>query len=267
MSGRLEGRVALVTGAGSAGPGWGNGKAISAVFAREGAKVFGVDINLEAADETKRLIEAQGGTFMAWRADVSSSADVAELVQQCVSAFGHIDILVNNVGIVLVGGPVELGEAEWDRVHAINLKSAYLTCKHVLPVMEGRGRGAVVNIASIAAHRYTGVPYATYYSTKGALVSFTRGVALEYARRGIRANTVSPGLMNTPMVHAGLTAAYGRDGDIDNLIRVRDEQCPMGHMGDAFDVAHACLFLVSDEARYITGTDLVVDGGITAKFA
>ena len=267
MTRRLEGRVALVTGAGSIGPGWGNGKAISAVFAREGAQLFGVDIDLAAASETKEIIEAEGGTFLAWRGDVSSADDVEAMVERCLSAFGRIDILVNNVGIVRLGGPTELSEAEWDRVHAINLKSAFLTTKHVLPGMLRHGKGAIVNIASIAAHRYTGVPYATYYSTKGALVAFTRGVALEHARAGIRANTVSPGLMDTPMVHAGLTAAYGEDGDIANLVATRDAQCPMGHMGDAFDVAHACLFLASDEARYITGTDLVVDGGITAKFS
>ncbi|HET6467931.1 MAG TPA: SDR family oxidoreductase [Geminicoccaceae bacterium] len=267
MAGRLQDKVALVTGAGSIGPGWGNGKAIAVLFARVGARVFGVDVNLAAAEETGAVVAGEGGTFEAHRADVAAGDQVEVMVEACLGRFGRIDVLVNNVGIVSLGGPVELAEAEWDRVHAVNLKSAFLTSKHVLPAMVREGKGAIVNIASIAAHRYTGVPYASYYSTKGALIAFSRGVALEYAGRGIRCNTVSPGLMNTPMVHAGLTGAYGAEGDVEHLIRVRDAQCPMGRMGDAWDVAHACLFLASDEARYITAVDLLVDGGITAKYA
>jgi NAD(P)-dependent dehydrogenase (short-subunit alcohol dehydrogenase family) len=267
MTGRLEDRVAIVTGCGSIGPGWGNGKAISVLFAREGARVLGVDRNPVAAQETRAIIHSEGGICEVHAADVSKAAEVEALVRHCLELFGRVDVLVNNVGIVSLGGPVELDEAEWDRVHAVNLKSAFLTCKHVLPVMQRQGRGAIVNIGSIAAHRWTGVPYITYYSTKGALVAFTRAVALQYAAQGIRANLVSPGLMNTPMVHAGLTAAYGKEGDHAELVRVRDAQCPMGRMGDAWDVAEACLYLASDAARYVTAHDLVVDGGITAKYA
>jgi NAD(P)-dependent dehydrogenase (short-subunit alcohol dehydrogenase family) len=267
MSGRLAGKVALVTGCGSIGPGWGNGKAISVLFAREGASVFGLDRDAAAAEETRGLIAAEGGVCEVTVCDVAKGAEVTTAVERCLAAFGRIDVLVNNVGIVSLGGPVELAEAEWDRVHDINLKSAFLTCKQVLPVMERQGRGAIVNIGSIAGLRWTGVPYLTYYTTKGALIAFTRAVALQYAAKGIRANLVSPGLMDTPMVHAGLTAAYGREGDHAELARARNAQCPMGHMGDAWDVAEACLFLASDAARYVTAHDLVVDGGITAKFA
>jgi NAD(P)-dependent dehydrogenase (short-subunit alcohol dehydrogenase family) len=267
MSGRLDGKVALVTGCGSIGPGWGNGKAISVLFAREGASVFGLDRNLAAAEETAGLIAAEGGAGAVMAADVSQGVDVARAVAACLDRFGRIDVLVNNVGIVVLGGPVELDEAAWDRVCAVNLKSVFLACKHVLPVMERQGKGAIVTIGSIAGLRWTGVPYASYYATKGALIAFNRGVALQYAARGIRANLVSPGLMDTPMVHAGLTSAYGTEGDHEALVRARNAQCPMGHMGDAWDVARACLFLASDEARYITAHDLVVDGGITAKFA
>ncbi len=266
MADRLKDKVALVTGAGSIGPGWGNGKAISVLFAREGASVLGVDINSEAADETGAIIAGEGGTYASHRADVTERDQVDSVVQACMDTFGRIDVLVNNVGIAKVGGPVELDEAEWDRVMDINLKSAFLTSKAVLPHMVAQGGGAIVNIASIAAIRWTGVPYATYYASKGGMLAFTRGVALEYARRGIRANCVLPGLMNTPMVHAGLTGAYGKEGDVGNLIAVRDAQCPMGHMGDAWDVAHAALYLASDEAKYVTAAELVVDGGITAKF-
>lgn len=265
--GRLAGRVALVTGCGSIGPGWGNGKAISVLFAREGARVFGLDRSLEAAAETRALVQGEGGACEISRCDVAKAAEVATAVGRCLAAFGRIDVLVNNVGIVALGGPVELDEAEWDRIHAVNLKSAFLTCKQVLPVMERQGRGAIVNIGSIAGLRWTGVPFLSYYSSKGALIAFTRAVALQYAAKGIRANLVSPGLMDTPMIHAGLTAAYGAEGDHESLVRARDAQCPMGRMGDAWDVAEACLFLASDAAKYVTAHNLVVDGGITAKFA
>jgi NAD(P)-dependent dehydrogenase (short-subunit alcohol dehydrogenase family) len=267
MAGRLEHKVALITGAGSIGPGWGNGKATAVLFAREGAKVFGVDLNLDAANETKGLIEGERGICATHAADVSKAQSVNAMVEACVAAFGRIDVLVNNVGIARTGGIVTTDEADWDLVTDVNQKSVYLVCKHVVPIMERQGSGAIVNIASVAAHRWTGINYASYYATKGAVVSLSRGIALEFANKGIRCNSVSPGLMNTPMVHHGLTGAYGKDGDVENLIRVRDAQCPMGHMGTAWDTAHAVLFLASDEAKYITGIDLIVDSGLTAKFA
>jgi NAD(P)-dependent dehydrogenase (short-subunit alcohol dehydrogenase family) len=267
MGERLKDKVALITGAGSIGPGWGNGKATAVLFAREGAKVFGVDLSLDAANETKAIIDGEGGACATHTADVAKAASVDAMVAACLGAFGRIDVLVNNVGIARPGGIVDTAEPDWDLVTAVNQKSVYLVCRAVVPVMERQGKGAIVNIASIAAHRWTGVSYASYYATKGAVVSLSRAMALELARKGIRCNSVSPGLMNTPMVHHGLTGAYGREGDVENLIRVRDAQCPMGHMGSGWDTAHACLFLASDEAEYITAHDLVVDGGLTAKFA
>jgi NAD(P)-dependent dehydrogenase (short-subunit alcohol dehydrogenase family) len=189
------------------------------------------------------------------------------MVEACLAAFGRIDVLVNNVGIARVGGIVTTDEADWDLVTEVNQKSVYLVCRQVVPIMERQGAGAIVNIASVAAHRWTGISYASYYATKGAVVSLSRAIALEFARQGIRCNSVSPGLMDTPMVHHGLTGAYGKDGDVENLIRVRTAQCPMGHMGTGWDTAHAVLFLASDEAKYVTGIDLIVDGGLTAKFA
>jgi NAD(P)-dependent dehydrogenase (short-subunit alcohol dehydrogenase family) len=187
------------------------------------------------------------------------------MVDACMATLGRIDVLVNNVGIARTGSIVTTEEADWDLVADVNLKSVYLVCRRVVPIMARHGKGAIVNIASVAAHRWTGISYASYYATKGAIISLSRSIALEWAAKGIRCNTVSPGLMNTPMVHHGLTAAYGAEGDVDNLIRVRDAQCPMGHMGEAWDTAYACLFLASDEAKYVTAHDLVVDGGLTAK--
>lgn len=266
MTGRLRDKVALVMGAGSSGEGWGNGKAASVLFAREGARVACVDLDLAAAEETAALIAGEGGEALALQADVSRADQVAACVAEAVRRFGGIDVLDNNVGILTVGGPVETSEADWDRVLAVNLKSMYLSCKSVVPVMLEQGRGAIVNIASIAAIRHIGVDYTTYYASKGGVVSFTRGLALQYAGQGIRANVILPGLMNTPMIREPLKDVYAQ-GDIDKMVEIRDAQCPMGHMGDAWDVAHAALFLASDEARYVTGTELVVDGGITARIA
>ncbi|WP_137391773.1 SDR family NAD(P)-dependent oxidoreductase [Rhodoligotrophos defluvii] len=264
---RLLGKVALVTGAGSIGPGWGNGKAISTLFARESAQVFAVDINKQAADETRSIIEDECGVCATFAADVSKAEDVKRAVDACIAAFGRIDILVNNVGVVRLGNVVELSEEEWDRANEINLKSVFLTCKHVLPHMARQGAGAIINISSIAAIRYTGVPYASYYATKGALLSLTRSIALEYAAKGIRANSILPGLMDTPLVYADVAAAYDAEKDRAAIKAKRDAMCPTGRMGDAWDVAYAALYLASDEAKYVTGTELVVDGGITAKFA
>jgi NAD(P)-dependent dehydrogenase (short-subunit alcohol dehydrogenase family) len=264
MGDRLSEKVALVTGAGSSGPGWGNGKATAVLFAREGAKVLAADINHDAAVETKRIIESEGGICEAVAGSVSLARDVTTMVDACIAAFGRVDVLHNNVGIVEVGGPVETTEESWDRVNDVNLKSMFLTCKQVLPHMERQGKGAIVNIASVSGIRWLGVPYISYAATKAAVIQFTRVIALQYARSGIRANSILPGMMNTPMVHAAeVIAAYG--GSAEEMVRRRDEQCPMGRMGDAWDVAYAALFLASDEAKYITGTELVVDGGLTVN--
>ena len=264
MGDRLKEKVALVSGAGSSGPGWGNGKATAVLFAREGARVLAADINLDAALETKRIIEREGGICEAVAGNVSLAEDVAAMVDACISAFGRIDVLHNNVGIVEVGGPIETTEDSWDRVNEVILKSMFMTCKQALPHMERQGKGAIVNIASVSGIRWLGVPYISYAATKAAVIQFTRVIALQYARSGIRANSILPGMMNTPMVHApGVIAAYG--GSAEEMVRRRDEQCPMGRMGDAWDVAYAALFLASDEAKYITGAELVVDGGLTVN--
>ncbi len=266
MTGRLEGKTALVMGAGSIGPGWGNGKAAAVLFAREGAKVYCVDINEAAAKETAEIIVGEGGDAEHGRADVADAQDVARVVSSCVDRFGRIDALHNNVGIVEVGGVVELPEETWDHVLNVNLKSCYLAMKNVIPVMVGQGGGSIVNISSIASIRFTGVPYATYYASKAAMNHLTRVTAVEYAAQGVRINAILPGLMKTPMVEKSVQLANSyAEGDVDVMWRERDAQVPMGHMGDAWDVAHAAVYLASDESNYVTGIELVVDGGITLK--
>jgi NAD(P)-dependent dehydrogenase (short-subunit alcohol dehydrogenase family) len=257
-----------VIGAGSVGPGWGNGKATAVLFAREGANVLCVDLNEEAVNETAALIKDEGGTVDAVTADATKESDVAGVMARAVERFGTIDILDNNVGIAPSGGVTELSVDEWDHAFDVNLKSCFLGMKHAIPVMEQNGGGAIVNISTIASIRYTGVNYATYYATKAAMNHLSETVAAEFASKGIRVNAILPGLMKTPMVEkmVHLADAYG-GGDVDEMWRQRDAQVPMGFMGDAWDVARAALFLASDDARYITGVNLVVDGGITLRFA
>jgi NAD(P)-dependent dehydrogenase (short-subunit alcohol dehydrogenase family) len=263
---RLKGKTAIVVGAGSIGPGWGNGKATAVTFAREGAQVFCVDRNGKAAEETAGIIVKEGGKAEAFAADAAKESDIQAMVAACLKSFGRIDILDNNVGIAEVGSVVEVSEADWDRVFAINLKSAYLAMKHVIPVMEKQGGGSIINISSIASIRHLGISYITYAATKAAMNQMTRSTAVQYAPQNVRVNAVLPGLMKTPMVEhsAGLAASYAK-GDIEAMWRARDAQVPMGHMGEAWDVANAALFLASDESRYVTGIELVVDGGITLK--
>jgi NAD(P)-dependent dehydrogenase (short-subunit alcohol dehydrogenase family) len=265
MGERLRNKVALVTGAGSVGPGWGNGKATAVLFAREGAEIFAVDINPAAAEETKSIIDQEGGACRVMKVDVSKSDEVKSMINQCMKIYGRIDILHNNVGIVVLGGPVDTSEETWDRVLTINLKSMFLTCKYALPHMERQGGGVIINISSIAAIRYTSIPYITYYASKAGILGLTQGIALQYAAKNIRANCILPGLMDTPLIREPLKDFYAA-GDVEKMIEIRNKQCPMGKMGDAWDVAYAALFLASDEAKYITGTQLIVDGGLTCKF-
>jgi NAD(P)-dependent dehydrogenase (short-subunit alcohol dehydrogenase family) len=261
---RLEGKVVLVFGAGSVGEGWGNGKATSVAYAREGATVIAVDREKSAADATASIVDALGGRARSFEADVTDSASVKAVVEEVIKAEGHIDVLHNNVGTTIMGGPVELSESDWRTVLDVNLTSAYLTCKHVLPGMLARGKGAIINISSIAAIRYTGYPYSAYYAAKAGVNQFTVGLALQYARQGIRVNAIMPGLMNTPLIYQQISGQYS---DAEAMARARHEATPMGRMGTGWDIAAAAVFLASDEANYITGVCLPVDGGLTCKAA
>ncbi len=260
MCKRLEGKVAIVTGAGSIGPGIGNGKATAILFAREGARVMLVDYNLKAAEETKRLIDEEGGDCFPFQADVSKSSNCKDISEACIERYGRIDILHNNVGIGGYGGPVETSEEEWDRIMTINLKSMFLTCKYVLPYMEKQTYGSIVNVSSINAITIT-VPAVAYSTSKAGVIAFTREVAYKYANKGIRVNAILPGLIKTPMV-----AAYGRDaygGDIEKMWEKRDAMSPTGKQGEPWDIAQVALFLASDDSKYVSGTYLIVDGSIT----
>ena len=263
MGNRVIGKVAIVTGAGSIGPGIGNGKASAILYAREGAQVMLVDYNLGAVEETKGLIDKEGGHCITFQADVSKSGDCRSMVEKCVQTFGRVDILHNNVGIEIPGGAVETSEEDWDKMMNVDLKSMFLTCKYALPYMENQGSGCIINISSIQAIRTLSYTSLAYCASKAGIVALTREVAIQYAPKGIRANAILPGLMNTPMVVASLIGEFG--GSIEEAIKKRDAMCPMGKQGDAWDTAYAALFLASDEAKYITGTTLIVDGGITQK--
>jgi NAD(P)-dependent dehydrogenase (short-subunit alcohol dehydrogenase family) len=264
MSGRLAGKVAIVMGAGQTpGDTIGNGRATAILFAREGASVIAVDRRLDSAQETVSMIEAESGRATSLEADATREGDCRDLVASCLDAHGRIDVLHNNVGIGGAdAGPAHIEEAAWDRILSVNLKSVILPCKHVLPGMRERGGGVITNVSSIAAVCATGI--VAYKTSKAGINAYTQSLAVGNARYGIRANVIMPGLMNTPMAIEGISKGLGIDKQ--KLIQQRDAQVPLGgKMGDAWDVAHAALFLASDEAGFITGVALPVDGGQSAR--
>jgi hypothetical protein len=261
---RLAGKVAVVTGAGSVGDGWGNGRATTVVFAREGASVLAVDRDPDALAATLSLVAEHGGTARGHIADVTDSAQVEAMLAAAVNAFGGLDVLVNNVGGSRPGGPVELAEGDWRAQLDVNLTSVYLGCRHAIPVLRERGGGSIVNIASTSGQRFTGSPQVGYASAKAAVIQLSRVTAVQHGPDRIRVNTVVPGQLHTPMVEARL-AGQRTGGDVATLLAQRLARIPLGFMGDGRDTANAALFLASDEARFVTGTEIVVDGGMTAR--
>ncbi|KAL4875131.1 hypothetical protein BJY04DRAFT_211533 [Aspergillus karnatakaensis] len=260
----LAGKTALVMGIGQAQiPGsetWGNGAAIARLLAQNGAKVFGADLSLPAAEFTATRIRSEGGICDVMQADVTSKADVQKVVDAMLEKHGRIDILANNVGATATGDPASMAEELWDKQVQINLKSVYLACHVVLPVMERQGCGVVINNASIAGLRYIGKPQVAYSSAKAAVIHFTRVTAVMYAGKGVRVNSIAPGLMYTPLVES-----LKANGQEEAYRRIMEQPIPMGRMGDAVDVANATVFLASDAAGYITGQNLVIDGGFTSS--
>jgi NAD(P)-dependent dehydrogenase (short-subunit alcohol dehydrogenase family) len=257
---RLENRVALVFGAGSSGPGWGNGKAAAVTYAREGARVVAVDVSEAAAAETAALIVGEGSEALALAADVTDLASIEAVVATAIARFGRIDILHNNVGVVLQGGPPDLDEEAFRRNLDLNVGSVFRTAKAVLPHFIAAKRGAIVNISSIAAVRWTGYPYFAYYTAKAAVNQATVALAMQYAPYGIRANCVMPGLIDTPLIYKQISSQYA---SAEEMVAARARAVPLGRMGSAWDVAKAAAFLASDDAGFITGVCLPVDGGQT----
>jgi NAD(P)-dependent dehydrogenase (short-subunit alcohol dehydrogenase family) len=263
---RLKDRIAIVVGAGqSPGEGMGNGRATALTFAREGAKVLCVDRNLGSAQETVDMIAVKRGTAAAFEADVTKDAEIKAMVEDAVARWGRIDILHNNVGVSLAGGDAELlalTEEAFDRCVAINLKSCILAAKHVIPIMRQQRSGAIINISSMAA--ITAYPYVAYKATKSAMIAFTEQLAYQNAEYGIRANVILPGLMDTPMAVDTRAREFGKSRR--EVAAERDGKVPLRRkMGTAWDVANAALFLASDEANFITGVTLPVDGGASVR--
>ncbi|MFD7811917.1 SDR family NAD(P)-dependent oxidoreductase [Streptomyces sp. NPDC059785] len=262
--GRLADRIAVISGAGSVGPGWGNGRATAIVFAREGATVYLTDRDEDALEVTARQIREEGGTAHTQVLDVTDPDGVQGYLEETARRAGRIDVLVNNVGGSRHGGVAELSLEDWDSQLRTNLTTAFLACRSVVPIMRRGGGGAIVNTASASGQRWTGAAQVGYASAKAAVIQLSRVTAVQYAPDGIRVNTVVPGQLHTPMVEARL-AGQRAGGDVGKLLAQRQARIPLGFMGDGRDTAYAALFLASDEARFVTGTEIVVDGGMTAR--
>ena len=259
---RLRDRVALVFGAGSVGPGWGNGKASAVAYARAGARVVCVDISARAAEETAAIVAGEGGIALALACDVTREDQVEAAVGATLDRFGRLDILHNNVGRVLMGGPPEVTVEAWRREFDVNVTGMFLACRYAIPPMLAAGRGVITNISSIASIRHLGHSYVTYSASKGAVNQLTVSIAMQYAARGLRCNAILPGLMETPMIFQQISGQFASP---EAMVEARNAACPTGRMGTAWDVANAAVFLASDEASYITAVCLPVDGGLTAR--
>ena len=263
---RLEGKVAVIIGAGqSPGAGMGNGRATAIRFAQEGARVLAVDRDIESAQKTAGLVTLEGAECIPFEADVTKEATLADAIAFARKEWGHIDILHNNVGVSIAGGDkplLDLTEDAFDRISAINLRGTIMACKHVIPVMRAQSSGVIINISSIAS--WVDYPLVAYKATKAAMIAFTQQLALQNAAYGIRANVILPGLMNTPMAIEARVKSTGTPRE--KIVSERDAQVPLrGKMGTAWDVANAALFVASDEANFITGVALPVDGGALAR--
>lgn len=260
MTSPLQSRTAIVFGAGTSRAGPGNGAAIAIRMAEQGAHVFAVDKDLEAARRTQRLARERGGHCEVVEADVRVEADVAAAVKRASASSGRIDILVNNVGVVKHGGPPELAVDDWDLSFALNTRSAFLALRHVLPLMKAAGGGAIVQVSSIASARAGDGAMCAYHASKAALNALGMSVAMQYAACGIRCNNILLGLMDTAIVREQLAVVHAQG--VEHLLATRNATCPTGTMGSPWDAADAAAFLASDAAKYINGSDIFVDGGL-----
>lgn len=263
----LENQVALVFGGGSIGGETNNGLAACLAFAQAGAKVALVDANPEAVEGALERFEqefpgSRDERVIGVQADVTNPEAVKAAVDQTLAQFGQIDVLHNNVGIARMGGPIEMELDEWNLVMNVNLTSAFLTTKYVLPHMLERGKGSIINVASIGGMRYIGYNYPSYTATKAGLIGFTQTIALEYASQGIRANSIAPGYIETPMMYRQISGAYN---SVEEMVAARDALSPTGKMGHSEDVAAAAVYLASDASRYVNGVCLPVDGGLIQR--
>jgi NAD(P)-dependent dehydrogenase (short-subunit alcohol dehydrogenase family) len=258
----LTGKIALTTGIGAPADALGNGKAIAMLLAQQGAVIEGTDINVAAGAATVDQIVANGGKAECSAVNATDADGVKQWVDDCYARHGRIDILVNNVGQSEPGGPIEMDAATWRAQIALNLDAAFYTMQASLPYMVAAKSGSIINISSIAGQRYIGKPQVGYAAAKAGLVQLTKTTAVIHAKDNVRLNCVVPGLMHTPMLKRMADKYAG--GDLAGFIAKRDAMVPMRRMGDAHDVANAVLFLAADESRYITATEIVVDGGITA---
>jgi NAD(P)-dependent dehydrogenase (short-subunit alcohol dehydrogenase family) len=264
MTSRFTDKIVLITGAGCVGPGWGNGRAAAVRFAEEGAKVFAVDRDLARVQETLDRARGLAGSMKPYSADVTDSKSVAAMVDACLKEYGRIDVLLNNVGGSAAGGPIEMSEEVWDSQVDMNMKSVFLACKYVLPHMVKQKKGAIVNMSSASGIRWSGAAQVAYAATKAGVLQMSKVIAVQHAKDGVRVNSVVPGQMHTPMVEVRL-AKQRSGGDVEAILKQRQSRIPLGWMGDGRDTAAAVLFLASDDAKFITGTEIVVDGGMTAR--
>ena len=262
---RLAGKVVLVAGAGSSAAGWSMGTASCVTLARQGAAIVTLDSQREAAEDAAHEVEKAGGSALAVQADVADPAAMQAAVDAALRRYGRIDVLQANAGIGKVGGPEDISLEDWDRIQQVNVSSLLIATRLLAPLMREQGGGAIVTVSSVAGIRYTGYPHLAYSVSKAAVIHFARIAAQQYAADRIRVNTVIPGLIDTPRVAKNVARMF--DADARAASAARDRQVPMGRMGTPWEVANAVAFLASDEASYITGTELLVDGGLTGKYA
>ncbi|MGY6268369.1 SDR family NAD(P)-dependent oxidoreductase [Achromobacter denitrificans] len=262
---RLAGKIALVAGAGASAAGWSIGKASCVTMARQGAAIVALDARMEAAEDAAHEVERAGGSALPVQADVADPGAMQAAVDAALRRYGRIDVLQANAGIGKVGGPEDISLEDWDRIQQVNVTSLLIATRLLAPLMRGQGGGAIVTVSSVAGIRYTGYPHLAYSVSKAAVIHFARMAAQQYAADRIRVNTVIPGLIDTPRVAQNVARMF--DADARAASAPRDRQVPMGRMGTPWEVANAVAFLASDEASYITGAELVVDGGLTGKYA